>query len=519
MLGDLQHLPDAAALAIFTIEDCLCGRVKIAGPDYHSSITDRLASGGCDANELSRFLRQLYPAADCSRKRFDRAARRAERRLAEGYWIAARQVEDRFPQDCPGVLFGRGKLDPDARWLAIHNSRKTRLPSPSAEWPAALRRVLAAKMPGAATGIASSCGTTTYDMLTVFAREKALPLCLVVPFPLQGRSADETLAALLPAGDRPELVISCQSAVLRCPGGVRLFCRDRLLAHLAAVNLALEIRSGGNLHHILQERQRSRPGSLMVFQPAVPHPRNSGNVALRETFPDIQTFKLQAPPAIPSSVASAATPQLSGRSLPTERYWNRYLYHYTRACPGPWPGQPYRDYLLALLVDEPLCGHSALETLVRMLRERRVRASNRITRGPQPVISWSAEPPSAMAAMRRWNRALMRWTVEPYGIAISKTVLRTLGAKPAIYGQDKVFSRLRAGDRFRYQRHEPPACVWKHEREWRLPGDLPLDECCRRHGFIFVDTDADAAYVAQHAEIEMPLLILSALRRPPQTPP
>lgn len=510
----LKLLPDEAARSVFVIEHFFRGGVKLDGPSYHVLIANWVAGGMRDEAELHRFLQRSRSAGAHYRKRFDQALRWAEQRIGEGQWIAAWRAGNCFPWDCPKVLFGSGKLHSDARWLAVHNSRKSKLTSPEAQWLTVLRQALADHAPGAATGIASSCGTTTYDLLTAFARQNDRPLCLVLPFPLQVMMSDGPLASLL-AGKKPELALTCQSANLQCSKADRLFCRDRLLAHLADINLVLEIRAGGNLHNILRERQTSRPGGLIVFRPAAPNQQNAGNFSLMETFPAAETFQLRKPPNISPPVASPAAPRLSDRSLPTREYWSHYLYHYTRACPGPWPGQPYRDYLLALLANEPLCGHSALETLVRMLRERRVRASNRITRGAQPVISWSARPPSEMAAMRKWNPALLRWTFEPYGIAISKKALRTLGAKPAIYGRDSVFSRLTSRDRFRYQRHEPPACAWKHEREWRSPGDLPLDERCRRHGFIFVDNDADAEYVARYAEIDLPILILSALRRTP----
>ena len=35
--------------------------------------------------------------------------------------------------------------------------------------------------------------------------------------------------------------------------------------------------------------------------------------------------------------------------------WEDYLYHYTRSCPGPWPGQSYRLYLESLF-DEKFSG-------------------------------------------------------------------------------------------------------------------------------------------------------------------
>lgn len=508
----LIKLPAEAALSIFAAQVFLRGRSEFDGPACHGLMGQWIAAGAFEERGLHSFLQLFCTDGAHYWKRFAQAVQWAEQRIKAGWWVAAWRDGACFPKDCPKVVFGRGTLDLDVRWLAVFNSRKSKLTSPDAQWLAALRQALADHLPGAATGIAGSCGTTSYDLLTVLARHQDRPLCLVLPFPLDVMTTDQQLASLL-AGNGPELALTCQSAALRCPKADRLRCRDRLLAHLADIHLALEIRAGGNLHGILQERHASRPGRLIVLRPAVSGPQNAANFSLMETFPDAETFQLQSPAKTTPGVASPAPPRLCGQALPTREYWNHYLYHYTRACPGPWPGQSYRDYLLALWEHESLCGHSALETLVRILREQRLRAASRITRGAQPVISWSARPPSEMAAMRQWNRALIRWTFEPYGIAISKDVLRTLGAKPAIYGRDGVFSRLPDDERFRYQRHEPPACAWKQEREWRSPGDLRLDERCRRHGFIFVDSDADADYVARCAETDLPIMVLSALHR------
>ncbi|HBZ54837.1 MAG TPA: hypothetical protein DEO88_05485, partial [Syntrophobacteraceae bacterium] len=155
--------------------------------------------------------------------------------------------------------------------------------------------------------------------------------------------------------------------------------------------------------------------------------------------------------------------------------WERYLYHYTRACPGPWPGQTEFEYLASVLDGEPSCGHSALDTLVRILTEGRIRGSHRLVRGLRAVISWTSRPPQELSAIRHWNRALGRWTFEPYGLAVNRQCLRKLGAKPAVYGADALFERLPPQERFRFQVGNASRSLWRREREWRLLGDLQLD--------------------------------------------
>ena len=147
---------------------------------------------------------------------------------------------------------------------------------------------------------------------------------------------------------------------------------------------------------------------------------------------------------------------------------------------------------MALLDDQPLCGHSALETLIRIVIERRIRGGFELVRGREPVVCWSSHPPPEFCSLRRWNPALMRWTVEPYGVAVSRDFLKCLGAKPAVYGGDKTYRKLPDSEKFRFQT-SAGAVAWKTEREWRSPGDLQLDG---------IGNDAWFAFVPDGGEIE-----------------
>ena len=290
-------------------------------------------------------------------------------------------------------------------------------------------------------------------------------------------------------------------------------CRDRLLAFLADSNWALDIREGGNLHRILQQQQTQQPRSLRISFPASESARSSANLELLASHPETEILPDPPPdrhrvhPAErdqqiqPSVFESISTMQIDRRD---------YLYHYTRSCPAPWPGQSYQEYLLSLLYNEPYCGHTALDTLVRILLEGRIRASLKLVRGELPVVSWTAAHPLQLEKLRQWNSALIRWTFEPYGLAIRKELVRKDGALPVIYVPESDFERLKPADRFRYQKHEPPKSSWKHEREWRLPHDFQLEGLSRKDAFIFVPEMDDARLISDHVQSPLPLLVLSA---------
>jgi hypothetical protein len=129
--------------------------------------------------------------------------------------------------------------------------------------------------------------------------------------------------------------------------------------------------------------------------------------------------------------------------------------------------------------------------------------------GNQGVVSWTSRPPQELDAIRHWNTALIRWTFEPYGLAVKRSVLRRLGASPAIYAASEVYENLPQRERFRFQVHDPPRCSWKNEREWRLPGDLKLSDLAPDDAFLFMPALADAEEFKDAAAAVLPIVVLS----------
>ena len=113
--------------------------------------------------------------------------------------------------------------------------------------------------------------------------------------------------------------------------------------------------------------------------------------------------------------------------------------------------------------------------------------------------------------MRKWNRALVRWTVEPYGVAVRRDILRSLGAKPAIYGSEQVYSRLAESERYRFQlSRSAPSASWRHEREWRVRGGLALGKIKSDEGFVFVQTKEEKEKLCSHVNPGLAMVVLDA---------
>jgi hypothetical protein len=170
------------------------------------------------------------------------------------------------------------------------------------------------------------------------------------------------------------------------------------------------------------------------------------------------------------------------------------------------------DYLSSLLRGDPESAHRAIDTLCRILTEGRVRGSSRLIPGEHPTVSWTAVPPNELAAIRRWNPALVRWTFEPYGIAISRRVLKESGARPVIYGTRDAVKRLKPDTLYRFQVHDPSHSPWKREREWRIRGDVLIETLRPDDVFLFVPTEAEATELAARVSTTFPVRVIPETR-------
>ncbi len=509
---NLRRLSTAQTYALFVLNALLERKRKLDGPSCHAHLAALLRRDIDTENELQDCLKEILFDVPVQGNSFAMARRQADRWLEEGLWAASWRGEACpsavTAHPCPQVLFGKGHIQTVRLWAAFFNSRKSKAISPQAEWLQVLRALLPL-MIREDMGIVGSLGTLTYDLVAASAERLGASLLLLIPAPLTGFGTSKG-SPLLDLASFPGPVLTCQTGVVNCPKETRMVCRDRLLALASDLRCVLELRSEGNLFKILAEQQQIQARPLWIYHPETRNRENAGNVQLLQEFSKSATgfskADLQVPAASRPSLESGHPVKLLAISNVN---WHDYLYHYVRPCPGPWPGQSYRDYLDELFNDKLLSGHTALETLIRILRERRIRAGSKMVRGDQAVISWTSRPPLQLSAMRRWNPALLRWTVEPYGIAIKRQLLRKRGAKPAVYGANAVYEKLPGAERFRFQLHEPPRCSWKDEREWRMPDDLELNGSVVDDAFGFVPTVLDLEAVRRHVRHTLPMVVFA----------
>lgn len=478
----------------------------MAGPVLQHHLDQCLRNGIVTEEELWRWLREQAAPRRLRRSFFDAARRKAAGFAVGGLWAASVAADDKAVS-CPRIVFGRGRKTMENQAVAWFNSGKSRIVQPDALWLRALRLTLEEMRTLSGTFVAST-GTLTYDLVSAFAMAASSPLLQIMP---------DGLRSELPSDEHAQwktqhpfiTALSCHFGRNRCPKAVRWTCRDRLAAHLADVHIVLELRPSSRLAQILADQHRRDPRAIWVLEgtheDGSPHP---GNQELVEQLPVQPRFfhvgggPSEEPRRKPAAGISAL---IVGEGWAP--CWEEYLYHYTRACNGPWPGQDLHHYCISILKGDPLSSHSALATLARILNERRIRASHLLVRGQQSVVSLTSRPPRELHLFRRYNRSQARWTLDPYGIALRKTIVKRMGARPTIYGGEFVYRRLGPEDRYRFQ-SRGGRTSWMGEREWRLNGDLLLQDLAPGDYFVFVPTRDEAGQLADLAELPVPCVTL-----------
>ncbi len=536
----LREVPEEARFAALFLNAVMERMKKWECAGYHRWLAECLNGGVAVREDRRDWVREkaaregiAAPSrASAWTKIFDDAERRASEWARAGVRVA-RWVDGPplLTGDCsPRVLFLMGNMPLHRPWVAIFNSRKPRIASPDVRWLKVLRGVLghiSSRPENREIGFASSRGTMTYDLVSAHARFSHAPLLEILPSPVEEMIASAQ-GDSIEAPNAHSLLLTCRTKATACSRRQAMVCRDGLLARVADLHVIIELRRGGNLLNALEEEHRLRPRAKWIFLSSGERAEAEGNSRLVEAFPESSTSFSEADiPAIhppdktrPPSSVKAGHPETSRQpSLKSSEggspAWSAFLYHYTRACPGPWPGENRDDYMRSLLEDNPHSGHTALDALVRITTEGKIRASARVIRGSIPVVSWTSRSPLELGAIRRWNRALIRWTFEPYGIAVRRARLLRCGAKPVIYAPEEYFGKIKPSERCRLHPEGPSRRSWKVEKEWRLAGDFDLRRLAPGDGFLFAPTSEDAERLERevrgHADCMLPVLALSSL--------
>ncbi|MBF0227478.1 MAG: hypothetical protein HQK76_18690 [Desulfobacterales bacterium] len=267
--------------------------------------------------------------------------------------------------------------------------------------------------------------------------------------------------------------------------------RDAFIIEISDLIVALEIREKGNMEKLIcQKLKKHGEVKLAGLKDAKlnEHLLKYGAIPYYIPLKKCGSTKVNKKPQLYLNFNKIyLNKNLNGES---------YLIHFTRSCQGNWPGQTLFDYYRSLINQDNNASHTAYDTLRRILDEGLIRAYGKLIRGNIPCISFTECNLSEIKNLIIWRKGLIRWTFEPFGIAVSKELLLKIGAMPVIYGEHSCWNNLEDNEKFRFQLSKSPVADWSNEKEWRIPFDLKLTHIPKQKIKIIVPSEEEAINIA-----------------------
>ncbi len=237
--------------------------------------------------------------------------------------------------------------------------------------------------------------------------------------------------------------------------------RDKLIIEMANKLYPVSIRGGGNMTtHI--ETAKDKGKSI------------------------IDDFLCGHAPSKPVQIPKFDIKALSSKF--SEDKWD-YLTHWTRSFIEPWPDETSADYYSAVAKSGDDYARSALASLVRIVDEKRIFAGDKHARRGVRFVSLTELPPSEAVQLMKWQSRQMRYTFEPYGVAIKKDAARAFGVRKVIYGESRSYKHLPENDKPYFQ--PIGKSDWRRESEWRHLGDITLRDFDREDLIFIVAKNED----------------------------
>lgn len=177
--------------------------------------------------------------------------------------------------------------------------------------------------------------------------------------------------------------------------------------------------------------------------------------------------------------------------LLTKAYWS-YLTHYTK----------------------PTQESSGLDVLLRIVWDRRIRASNRMVAGRHSVVAFTECSPLEILELLKAEgnpdpAEGFRWRRSKHGIAITRETLCAIGALPVIHGDQPIYDCLPHDQRFRFVRFDRRHAFsdWTFEREFRVEGDVDLTQLKPNDVILIVESRAEMFRIlAQRKVVPFPVM-------------
>ena len=318
--------------------------------------------------------------------------------------------------------------------------------------------------------IVSSVGMMGWEYVTWYAANRGIPIWIVLP-PDRLSGTLGNIESIISRLELDETRASCLQPLSEgnLPKAYIMHLRDRVTFNLAHERMPIALRKGSSWNRLTQ----NAVGVNRQFETKYPVRSKPGWVNLKE-----------------------------GCSNPLEDTGVEYLIHWTRGVYGPWPGESHADYFRELTNTNTGNPRDGYNTLNQIVMSGVIRGEGRMIREGEPTISFTASAPAETMKRLSYRAALGHWNYEPYGIAIPKSLLADIGAKPVIYGDNDRFEELNVEEKpyFQFsgrntsqtgQNDTPPEKNWVTENEWRLIGDFDFSSISE-HIFLLLPNRSEA---------------------------
>ncbi|MEP0829547.1 MAG: hypothetical protein HRF51_13610 [bacterium] len=334
----------------------------------------------------------------------------------------------------------------ESKKAAIINSRQALRPDGDDLWIARSREAVTDAV-GRNHTIVASVGMNAWEIPLYFASRAGARLELVVPVIRDDEVDDVRNYYCRQFQLKPAQVHFHFLTVPRGNTQKSTFQKERDLAviKMADIVYPVSIRPGGNLEKLIEERRWS--GGTIVPDFQAKYDRRSSECKVI-----IDLARLN--------------PHLN-------RLLENNLIHWTRGTSAPWPDETSYQFYEDIIQTRNRYPRSALDTLRKILCQRKIIASCRHLRRGLRAVSFTGAPPLKAIELMRWRARYQEMSFEPYGIAVEKKAALDIGIRRVLYGDVAMFRNLESADRDYFQNAGKEG-YWLPEEEYRYIGDFDL---------------------------------------------
>lgn len=339
---------------------------------------------------------------------------------------------------------------------AIVNSRQSKFPVGDDSWVVATGRALDYVGKRGWT-VVTSVGLNTWELALAGASERHLPVIMVMPKPVSDHEQimQDICRRFHLATDHTGFLFLPQASA-RTPKA-DWSGRDDAVVRMTDHLLPISIRPDGTMTALLEPCREKIDSTFAVEYDTTPRPR----------------------------------PKYDNINLNQAVAWNKWLIHFTRSLPGPWPDETDGEYYRAVIGSHGDYCRSADMTLQHILKTGSIHAGNRNIRDGRAVVPFTALTQESASRLFRYRPRFVNPGLEPFGVAVSKDIAIALGIKPVIYGPSDLYGTLAEVDKPYFQHQGSFDSQWIIENEWRHVGDFHLNRIGPESLRIVIPSEAD----------------------------